>query len=131
MQSACAVLLTVACFFFQIISYTERFSKKKIVIEYKTCVSIFLHLCKTSPILRRIQRHMIENELRSSCKVAVILVTVLGKLNFLNISSTKYSNIKHLEHPYSGSQDFHAGKRTDIQRDGQAGRNDKADSRFS
>jgi len=44
------------------------------VIEHKVCVLISLqHLCETFLILRRIQRNVIENVYRSSCKVPLLL----------------------------------------------------------
>jgi hypothetical protein len=56
--------------FYDIISYTARFSKK--VIEYKMCVLVPLQLLfETFLTLRRSERDMIKNVYWSSCEVPV------------------------------------------------------------
>ena len=59
--------------FFHIVSYTARFSGKK-VIEHIINVLIFsTTLSETFPILRRIERDMIINMYWSLCKVLVVV----------------------------------------------------------
>jgi hypothetical protein len=64
-------------------------------------------------ILRRIQRDIILNVLRYLGTVAVILVTLKWRLNFLNWLSKKYLNITLHENPSTGSTVVPCG-RTDI-----------------
>jgi len=78
MQCACAIKSSVACsakkYFFHIISYSARFSKKKKKkLLNKMCVLIFsTTLSATFLILRRIDRDMVKNVYWYSCEVSVI-----------------------------------------------------------
>jgi hypothetical protein len=66
--------LSGSTIFFYTNSYTARFSGKKF-IEHKMCVLIFsTTLSETSLILPRIQRDIIINVQRYTCRVHVILV---------------------------------------------------------
>jgi hypothetical protein len=66
--------------------------------------------------LRRIQRDIIINIHRSSCKVSVNLVRFESKLNFLGRFKKKYSNITFNENPSSGNRVVPC-RRTDRQTD--------------
>jgi len=77
MQCACAILPSVACPGLQYFStlYHKRHDFKKKVIEHKCVFGVsLLVLSETFFIPRRIERDMIKNVYRSSCKVPVILV---------------------------------------------------------
>jgi hypothetical protein len=71
------ILSSVACLavpYFSTLSHKRHDFRKK-VIEHKICVLIFsTNLSKTFLILRRIQRDIVINVHRSSCKVHVIVV---------------------------------------------------------
>ena len=74
-------------------------------------------LYKTFLILRRIQRDVIINVCRSSCKVSVILVRLI-KLEFFSIIFRKNSPILNfIEIRPEGAQLFHANGQTQGQRD--------------
>ena len=61
-------------------------------------------------ILRKIQRGIIINVNRSSCKVPVILARFKINLDFLRRHSMKYSNAKFHENPSSGSRFVPCGR---------------------
>ena len=65
--------------------------------------SVYL-LAEIFCILRKIQRYIIKNMLRSSRKVPTILVRFSWNLNFSLQVSGKYSNIKFHENPSSRSR---------------------------
>jgi hypothetical protein len=77
MKGACVVLSSVAC---PAVPYFSTLSHKGYdfqvkVFEHRMCVLIFSTvLCETFLNLRRVQRDVIVNVHRSSCKVPVILV---------------------------------------------------------
>jgi hypothetical protein len=86
------------------------------------CVLISLQfLSQTFLIVRRIQRDIIINVQKSSCKVPVILVRFLIKLKFSPQIFEIYSNIKFHENSSSGSRVVPCG-RTD--------RHNEVNSRF-
>jgi len=65
-------------------------------------------------ILRRIQRDIIKNVSRSSCKVLVIVVRFLWKLSFLD-SFSRYKKISNfIKIRLVGTKLFHADGRTDM-----------------
>jgi len=70
MQCACAILSSVACpalQYFSILSHKRYEVRKKKVVEHKMCVLTFsTALSETFLILKRIERDMIINLLRSS-----------------------------------------------------------------
>jgi hypothetical protein len=72
-------------------------------------------LSETFLILRIIERNIITNVHRPSCKV-LVLVRFQGNLNFLHRFSKNYSHIKFHENPSSGSRVVPCG-RTDEQTD--------------
>jgi hypothetical protein len=103
----------------------------KKVTKHKMCVLIFsTTLPETFLIVRRIQRDILVNILRSSCKLPVILVRFLMKFEFSRQIFEKYLNIKFPENPSSESRDIPCG-RTDTQTDRPTDRHDDANSRSS
>jgi hypothetical protein len=129
MQSACAILPSVACHalqYFSTLSY-KRHDFRKSVIENKICVVILsTNLSENFFVLRRTERDMNKNVSWSSYKVPVISGWVLMKLEFLKFFF-KSSNLKFQENPSVGAQLFLADGRTDRNTD----LNDEAKSRFS
>jgi hypothetical protein len=87
----------------------KRYDFQKIVIEDEICVLIFAtNLFETFINLRGIQRDIIINVRRCSCKVSYhILVTFQWGLNFLNSGC--------MEIRAAGVEFFHADGRTDRQ----------------
>jgi hypothetical protein len=76
MQSACAVLSSVACQaipYFSALSHKQQNFREK-VIEHQMCVLILQLLGEAFLILRRIQQDALINIHRSLCEVPVILV---------------------------------------------------------
>jgi len=59
---------------------------------------------ETFLIIRRTERDMTKNVYRFSCKVTVILVSILMKTEFSRQIFEKYSSIRFQENPSSGSQ---------------------------
>jgi hypothetical protein len=83
-------------------------------IEHKIRALIFsrIFVLYTST-LRRIQQDSVINVRRSPCKVSIILVRFWWNLNFLNIFSKKYSNIKfHEKSVFVGSELFNVDGQT-------------------
>ena len=77
MQSACAILSTVACpalHYFSTLSDKRHDFRKKKVTEHEMCVFSLQFLSETFLILRRTERDMIKNVYCSSRKVPFILV---------------------------------------------------------
>ena len=89
---------------------------------HEVCFNFLYNFCLRHLILRIIQRDIMTNIHRSSCKVPVIIVRFLKKLEFSRQAFEKSSNIKFHENPSSGSGVFPCG-RTD--------RHDEANRRFS
>jgi hypothetical protein len=88
MQCACAILSSVACLpynIFSTLSFKRHdFSKKK-KLNVKRMLWFSLQvLCETFLILRRTERDVIKMVYWSLCKLLVILVRFLWKLNFLD-----------------------------------------------
>jgi hypothetical protein len=114
MQFVCAILSSVAlpgsAIFFHLISWTVRFSGKKLlnvkcVFWYSLQIwsEIFL-------ILRRNERDMIKIVYWSSCKVPVILDRLV-KLDFFSGRFwNRYSNIKFHDNPCSGNRGVPCGR---------------------
>ena len=80
------ILPSVACpavqYFSTLLHKSYNFRKKKKVIEHKMCFDfLYKLLCATFLILRKLQRDIIINVHRSSCKVPVIC-QILMKLEF-------------------------------------------------
>ena len=86
--------------------------KKKVTTKCVFGFSLQL-LSETILILRSNEWDMINIVHWSSCKVTVILVRFLWKLNFLDRFSKKSTNIKFHENPTSGSRVFNADGKTD------------------
>ena len=96
------------------------FGKK--LLNIKRVFWFFLQLLfETFLILWRIQRDTVINVKRSSCRVSVIFLRILIKLEFSRQISEKISNIKFHQNPPSGSRVL--CRRTD--------KHDEANSRFS
>jgi hypothetical protein len=114
-STAHVVFYTVICglsgsaIFFCIISYTAR--GRENVIEHKMCVLIFsTTFVSKFLILKRIQRFIIINVQRSSCKVTVVLVGFQWKFNFLDIISKNHQIPNFMKICPLGSQLFHANR---------------------
>jgi hypothetical protein len=120
MQSACAVLSSVACLavpcFSTLCHKWHDFRGKKLL----NIKCVFWFSLETFLMLRRIQRDIIINVHRYSCKVPVILVKFECSLNFLDKFSknTAIYNFTKI-HPV-GTEIFHADRcRADRQTDRQ------------
>jgi hypothetical protein len=90
--------------------------RKKKVLNIKHVFRFSLELpSEIFPILRRIQRDIIINVHRSSCKVGlpIILVIFLIKLEFSRQIFEKSSNIECHENPSSGSRVIPCGRMHD------------------
>ena len=83
-------------------------------------------LSEAFPILRIIQRDIVTNVRKSSCKVPVIHIRIFMKLEYFQQIFEKYSDIKFRETPSSGSRVVPCR-----QAKGQTDRHDEANSRFS
>jgi len=136
MQSACAVssmASLVLPHFYTLFHKRHDFCKKKKVTEHKTGVLILsTNLFETFLILRRTERDIIINVLRSSHLVSIILVRFKQNLNYLQ-KFLKRIKIPNFMIIYSvGAGSFHADRRTDRQRerkrDRQTDIQDKVDS---
>ena len=83
---ACSAYFIVLCGLsgntFQHYLITGTMSGKKIIIEHKMCVFTLQLLSETFLVPRQNKRDMIKNSYCSSCKVLVILVGFLVKLEF-------------------------------------------------
>jgi hypothetical protein len=111
---------------FYVISKTALFSKKKSYWTQNMCFGVPPRLFSaTFLILRRIHRDII-NVHRTSYKVPAILLIYQWNLKFLDKVFKKYSDIKFCENRFSGSRAVPCGRM-----DGQMGRHDEANSRFS
>ena len=94
----------------------------KMLCNINMCVPILCTVFVWNVILSRTERNIITNVRRSSCKVRVIAVRVLIKLEFSRQILGKTSNIRLHKYPSSGSRVVPCG-RTD--------RHGKASGRFS
>jgi len=109
------------CIFFALTHKGQDFREK--IIEHLNVFFFSLQLLSGKFfILRRTERDMIKNVYWSSCKVPVVLVRYLMKLEFSRQIFENYPNIKFRENSSSGSRVVSCG-RTD--------RRDEANSRFS
>ena len=103
------IILSVACLtlphFFHIISQTARFSEKQLLNINSVFWFSAYHLSETFLILR-IQRDIITNVHKCSCKVPAILVRFWSNVNFIDRFSKKPSNTK------MGVQLFHTSGQT-------------------
>ena len=104
MQWPCAILLSVTCLAlqcFSTFSHKRHDFRLKKVIERKICVLVYRTIFpETFFIIKIIERDMIKNVYRSSCKLLVNFVRFLWNLNFLDtFSKKKYSNLKFHENP--------------------------------
>ena len=116
MQSACAILSSVACRLYHIFPYyvinCTVFGKKLLNIKCVFWISLQL-LSETFLTARRMQRYITINVHRSSCKVPVILDRFWWNFNFLNRFSknTQISNFMKIR-PV-GDALFHTDRQTD------------------
>jgi fucose 4-O-acetylase-like acetyltransferase len=123
------MLSSVACLavpYFSTLCHKRLDFWKKSYWTYNACLD-FLYNFETFLILRRIQRGIMINVHRSSCKVPVIVVGLYSNLNNLERFSknSQTSNFMKI-HPV-GVDLFPAERRTDRRTD----RHDEANSRFS
>jgi hypothetical protein len=112
--------------FFHIISWTARFSGKK-VYWIQNVFWFYLQLwCETFFILKRFGRDVIINLRRSSCNISRYSWQTLIKFEFPPQIFENYWNIKFHENLSSGN-----GIVSRVRRDGQTNKDDEANSRFS
>jgi hypothetical protein len=100
------------------------------MIDHKMCVWPFLQiLSATFFIIRRTQREIIINVLRSSSKVPAVLVGFQGNLHFVDRFSKNPGISNSMEPRPVKAELFHADGQTHKQMGGH--RRDKTDSRYS
>ena len=92
--------------FFHIISQTALLSGKKI-IEHKMCFFFIFSttlIWNISHFKKKSARDIVRNVHISSCKVSVIIVKILIKLEIHRQINERYSKIKFHQNPSSGSR---------------------------
>ena len=98
-------IISCSLLYFSALSHKRNYFRKKKVTEHKMCVLIFCTtLSETFLILRRGERDMIKNVYWSPCKVPIILVRFLMKLEFYRQMFEKHANIKFHGNLSSGSR---------------------------
>jgi len=93
MQSACAVLSSVAClalsYLFTFSHEQHDFWEKKNIIGHKMCFDFLYNIFGNISYSEKNSAKCYHNVNKSSCKVPVILVKLSWKLHFLNKFSSK------------------------------------------
>jgi hypothetical protein len=115
MQSACAVLycdLSHVWLYHIFPHYLINGTIRKKIIEYKMCVLIFSTSLSVTFLIQRIQRDIIINICKSSCKVQVILVGCEWNFNFLDTFSRNLKMSNFIKISPVGAELFHADRQT-------------------
>jgi hypothetical protein len=109
--------LSGSTIFFNFISQTTRFSKKKNRMSLNITCFDFLWIFWIFPTLRSIKRYIIKNVYFSWSKVLSILVRFQCTVNFLDITS-KNAQISNFINIRPVAADFHALRHTDRRQKG-------------
>ena len=115
--------LSGSAIFFPPYLIKDTIFREKKITERKMCVVIFSTIMPVTSLILTIQRDIVINVHRSSCKAPINEM----KPEFPRTIFEKYSNTKFHEHPFSRSQLVHSDGGTDRYAD----RHNEANSRFS